>query len=186
MVAAKKTEGWGNQISQGGEFTFRYGVASQKIRSSRYLSDSMDYEVASTAKMSVGYLTDMAWGMSARLGRLNSPWWSFKPQLNEYSEKSSGQANKKYSTDEFYLWTGFNIRLRAYNALLQGQFKDSKHSYNRNELKYVLGEIWLGVTRELSNGLRLSYFVRAQTSEIKHGSGSRNPVWGGLIISQLL
>ncbi|GMR18189.1 MAG: hypothetical protein BMS9Abin33_0595 [Gammaproteobacteria bacterium] len=185
-VGSDETNGWDNQISDGGEFTFRYGVASQAIKASQYQSGGVDYEVTTTSKISVGYLTDVAWGVSGRLGRLRSPWWTFNPQLNEYSEKSSPLPNTAKATDEFYIWTGFNLRLRAYNALLQGQFRDSAVTYNRDELQYVIGELWVGVTREFASGLRLSYFVRGQTSEIKEGSGSRNPVWGGLIISHAL
>ena len=185
-IGSQETNGWDNQISDGGELTFRYGVASQAIKASRYQSSGIDYEVTTTTKASVGYLTDVAWGVSARLGRLRSPWWTFNPQLNEYSEKSSPLPNTAKATDEFYLWTGFNLRLRAYNALLQGQFRDSAVTYDRDELQYAIGELWVGVTREFNCGLRLSYFVRGQTSEIKEGSGSRNPVWGGLIISHIL
>lgn len=185
-VNTDEANGWDNQISDGGELTFRYGVASQAIKASRYESGGIDYELTTTSKVSVGYLTDAAWGVSGRLGRLRSPWWTFNPQLNEYSEKSSPLPNTTKATDEFYLWTGFNLRLRAYNALLQGQFRDSAVAYNRDELEYLISELWVGVTREFTGGLRLSYFVRGQTSEIKEGAGSRNPVWGGLIISQIL
>ncbi len=181
-----EANGWDNQIADGGEPTLRYAVARQTVHAARYGPRQRGYEIKTSLQGSLGYLTDASWGVSARVGRLRTPWWSFNPQLSEYAEKSTplGVTGASGSGDELYLWGGFNVRLRLYNAFLQGQLRDSAVTYDYDELHHVIGEGWLGLTQEFGNGLRLSYFLRAQTAEIKSGPGSRNPVWGGIIISR--
>lgn len=184
-IGSEPANGWDNQISDGGELTFRYSVADQRIRASQYGSRRTNYDLTSTLHGNVGYITDVSWGISGRVGRLRTPWWTFAPQLGEYTERGSanGVSHSASRNDELYFWSGFDIRLRAYNALLEGQFRDSAVTYNRSELNSLIGEAWMGVTKEFNNGFRFSYFIRAQTSEIKSGPGSRDPVWGGVIFS---
>ncbi|MFV1984439.1 MAG: lipid A-modifier LpxR family protein [Thiohalomonadales bacterium] len=187
LVGAAPVEGWDNQISAGGELTFRYSVAKQTILASDYNNNYIDFELTDTAKLNVGYLTDVLWGLSFRAGQLNSPWWSFNPELEEYTEKSANAVStSRNNASEFYFWGGLNFRLRAYNAFLEGQFRDSVVTYNRDELNRITAELWIGITKQFSNGFRASYFVRSQTSEIKEGPASRNLVWGGIILSQAI
>jgi len=178
--------GWNNQISQGGEPTFRYSVASQNLRLAKYKESGVGYEVHTAVKGSVGYLTNLSWGVSGRWGKIHTPWWTFNPQVNEYAEKSAPLARGKgfYNDKEFYLWAGANVHLRLYNALLQGQFRDSAVTYNQDELRPVVAEGWLGVTKELGNGYRFSYLLRGQSEEIKRGPASRSSFWGGIIFSK--
>ncbi len=185
ITGNQEANGWNNQISEGGELTFRYSVADQKILGQQYGSHGTNYDFTSTLHGNVGYITDVSWGLSGRAGRLRTPWWTFTPQLGEYTERGSttGMSHAASRHDEFYFWSGFNVRLRAYNAFLEGQFRDSAVTYNRSELNNVIGEAWMGVTREFSNGFRFSYFIRGQTAEIKSGPGSRDPIWGGVIFS---
>lgn len=184
-VGSDPANGWKNQISQGGEPTFRYSVSSQKLRSENYKKSGASHEVHTALKGSVGYLTNLSWGVSGRWGKIHTPWWTFNPQINEYAEKSTPLSLGKSSrTDkEFYLWAGANLHLRLYNALLQGQFRDSAVTYNYDELRPVVAEGWLGVTKELGDGYRFSYVLRGQTEEIKSGPASRGSVWGGIIFS---
>lgn len=178
--------GWENQISQGGEPTFRYSVSSQNLRLANYKKSGAGFEVHTAVKGSIGYLTNLSWGVSGRWGKIHTPWWTFNPQVNEYAEKSAPLSRGKGlpSDKEFYLWAGANIHLRLYNALLQGQFRDSAVTYDYDELRPVVAEGWLGVTRELGKGYRLSYLLRGQTEEINRGPASRNSFWGGIIFSR--
>ena len=57
-------------------------------------------------------------------------------------------------------------------------------TYNYDELRPVVAEGWLGVTKELGNGYRFSYLLRGQTEEIKRGPASRSSFWGGIIFSK--
>lgn len=178
-TAGTEAKGWNNQISEGGELTGRYQIARQQ-----YFESSTDnLEVKSTVQASVGYLTEASWSLSLRAGQIHSPWSSFNPELASYGEKSSYSSNAK-SVSERYFWAGFALKARAYNAFLQGQFRDSAVSYDRNDVRPVLVEAWMGYTFAFKQGYRISYVLRGHSSELKRGAGDRNLVWGGLIIAR--
>ncbi|RYY76779.1 MAG: lipid A deacylase LpxR family protein [Gammaproteobacteria bacterium] len=178
QISARAARGWDNEISDGGELTGRYVLARQDYLES--FSDSV--ELKSTLQASVGYLTETSWGMSFRSGKIISPWASFNPDLISYGEKST-YSNNVSSTNEHYVWAGFTLKARFYNAFLQGQFRDSDLSYDYSELRPVIAEAWLGYTFAFKEGYRVSYVLRAQSSEIKRGDGDRSVVWGGLIFA---
>ncbi|MBI3772022.1 MAG: lipid A deacylase LpxR family protein [Gammaproteobacteria bacterium] len=184
-MGGRQPRGWDYQISDGGEPTLRYSVAWNNILDANYSSDGIEYEIVTTQKLNIGYLTDGAWGLSARIGRLETPWWSFSPQLAEYSEYSKPSAilpDKR--SKEMYFWTGFNLRARLYNVFLQGQFRDSTVTLRSDELNHIIGDAWAGVTCEFSDGWRASYFMRGQTSEVKNGPSDHNNIWGGFILGR--
>lgn len=177
----KDARGWDHQVSDGGELTGRYVVARQS-----YLETSSDsVELKSTVQASVGYLTEASWGLSLRTGKIISPWASFNPDLISYGEKSTYSSNA-HSTNEHYFWAGFSVKARTYNAFLQGQFRDSDFTYNYSSLRPVIVEGWTGYTYAFRQGYRVSYVLRAQSSEIKEGDGDRNVVWGGLIFARTI
>jgi hypothetical protein len=173
--------GWNHQISDGGELTARYVIARQDYLES--FSDSV--ELKSTVQASAGYLTETSWGLSLRAGRIISPWASFNPDLISYGEKST-YSNNTSTTNEHYFWTGFTLKARFYNAFLQGQFRDSDFSYSYSGLRPLIAEAWAGYTYAFKQGYRVSYVLRAQSSEIKRGDGNRSVVWGGLIFAKTI
>lgn len=179
MTSGEKAEGWNNQISDGGELTGRYVLARQQY----FDSFSENVEVKSTVQASVGYLTEASWSLSMRTGRIHSPWSSFNPELASYGEKSSYSSNAK-AVNERYFWAGVAVKARAYNAFLQGQFRDSAVSYDHNQLNPLLVEAWAGYTFAFKQGYRISYVLRGHSSEIKSGAGDRNLLWGGIIIAR--
>lgn len=180
-TAGKDARGWNHQISDGGELTGRYVVARQHYIES--FSDSFEFK--STVQASVGYLTETSWGLSFRTGKIISPWASFNPDLISYGEKSTYSSNTT-TTNEHYFWSGFTLKARFYNAFLQGQFRDSDFSYSYSELRPLIAEAWAGYTYAFRQGYRVSYVLRAQSSEIKHGDGNRHVVWGGLIFAKTI
>lgn len=178
---SQKPQGWENQISDGGELTGRYAIARQ-----HYIDATPDnIEIKSTVQASVGYLTEASWSLSFRNGTIHSPWSSFNPELSSYGEKSSYSSDAK-GVNEHYLWGGFAVKARAYNAFLQGQFRDSTVSYDRDQLNSLLVEAWIGYTFAFKHGYRVSYVLRGHTSEVKVGNGNRDLLWGGLIIARNL
>lgn len=175
-------KGWRNQISDGGEPTFRYRLArTSRIWQGDWLTMQGDSTMAVAA--SVGYLSQLTFGMAARFGELRSPWWSHNPQLADYAEKAVPVAASR-GGDEQYFWAGFSLHLRLYNAFLQGQFRDSEITYRASELEPVVAEAWLGYTVSTESGWRFSYVLRAMSSEIKSGQGDRSLIWGGLMIGK--
>lgn len=179
VTNSEKPQGWDNQISEGGEFTGRYVIARQKYFDS--ISDNL--EVKSTIQASVGYLTEASWSLSFRGGRIHSPWSSFNPELASYGEKSSYSSSAK-PVDERYFWGGVAFKTRAYNAFLQGQFRNSIVTYDHNQLNPFLIEAWAGYTFAFKQGYRISYVLRGHSSEIKEGAGNRDLLWGGVIIAR--
>lgn len=181
IVSGKDARGWDHQISDGGELTARYVIARQHYLES--FSDSV--ELKSTVQASVGYLTEASWSLSARDGKIISPWASFNPDLISYGEKST-YSNSVVSSNEHYFWAGVTLKARFYNAFLQGQMRDSDLSYRYDDLQPIIAEGWIGYTFAFKEGYRVSYVLRAQSSEIKHGDGDRSVVWGGLIFAKTI
>lgn len=170
-------QGWRHQISDGGEPTLRYSLARQQLLT----LPTNKLEVKHTQSVSVGYITEASWGLSLRAGRLNSLWHNFHPEQASYAE-TSAQLNSR-SAERFF-WAGVAVKARLYNAFLQGQWRDSAVTYSSDELRHLVVEAWAGYTHGFANGVFISYGLRGHTSEIRHGHGDRNVVWGGLMIGR--
>ena len=180
LISNDLPQGWDNQISDGGEPTFKYNLARQLLE-----YDSHNFELKQTQQVSVGYITEASWGMGIRYGKISTPWLSFNPELAYYGENATPQRHTAQS-EERYLWAGFAVKGRAYNAFLQGQFKDNPHEFAFDELNHVIVEAWLGYTQTLPKGFNMSYYVRGHTNEVKEGIGSRDLLWGGLLLSRYI
>jgi len=183
LTGSEKPVGWENQISDGGELTFRYSIAKQNLFHFNYQGNN-SIEVSTTWQASLGYLTEASFGMATRIGQFDTPWYSFRPQFNDYSEKSSSLAGLSNAADELYFWAGFNLHVRGYNAFLQGQVKHTEFAFDHSELKPLVADAWLGITKQFQTGWRFSYLIRVQSSEIKSGIADRNVIWGGFILSK--
>ncbi|OUS25594.1 hypothetical protein A9Q99_20620 [Gammaproteobacteria bacterium 45_16_T64] len=174
-------EGWSHQIADGGEPTFRLGISRQQLLSA-HNGKKNSYEFKALTQGSIGYLTEGSIGFTGRWGRINTPWWTFNPANAKYTEKSS-TVTPFNRTNDLFVFGGISTHIRGYNAFLQGQWSKSDVSYERNELNTIIHEAWLGVTWGLDEKTNLSYFIRGQTSEIKHGNGNRDPIWGGFVVN---
>ncbi len=184
LTDSNTPSGWDHQISEGGEPTFQYSLSRQSLLTSNFQEAATEYEVKYNLAASVGYITETSIALSGRWGIINTPWWSFTPENVDYASQPApviGDSVREGVT-ELFLWGGVKLRARAYNAFLQGQFRDSDVTFASDEIRHLLAEGWLGLTQEIRN-YRLSYVVRYQSKEIKSGAGARAPVWGGLIFS---
>jgi hypothetical protein len=183
VVDSESPRGYDHQISAGGELTARYVTGGARLRGQRLVLGSRLLESKSNWELSAGYLTEASYAFSTRLGAIRSPWWSFNPERVDYIARPSPLAGTRSGANELYVWAGAKLRLRAYNAFLQGQFRDSDHTFSHGELNQVIGEVWLGVTGQISSDTQVSYVMRYQTAEIRDGIGSRDPLWAGVTIS---
>lgn len=177
-LGSEEPVGWEKQVSDGGEPTARYSVA----RVSRAWAGEGG-EATTTWYASAGYLTELTYGVAARFGEFRTPWWSYNPQITQYAEKSVPVVASEGGGAERYLWGGFAVKARAYNAFLQGQFRDSEVTFSRDELRPVIVEGWLGYTVATSRGWRVSYVLRVQSSEVREGPADRAQTWGGIVLS---
>lgn len=180
IVGSDRANGWDHQISNGGEPTFRYSAAYHQ-----YLDASeSDQQFKVTYFGSVGYLTEFGAALVFRDGLISSPDNRFNPELMAYGERAPGVSAP--GGREHYFWGGMAVKARAYNAFLQGQFRDSDHELDANDLNILLAEVWAGYTHSFLAGTELSYVLRVQSSEIKSGTGNRTLAWGGLVFSKRL
>ena len=180
VVGSERARGWGHQISNGGEPTFRYSAAYHQ-----YLDASQpNQQFKVTYFGSVGYLTEFGAALVFRDGLISSPDNRFNPELMAYGERAPGVSAP--GGREHYFWGGMSVKARAYNAFLQGQFRDSDHELDANDLNILLAEVWAGYTHSFLAGTELSYVLRVQSSEIKDGTGNRTLAWGGLVFSKRL
>jgi hypothetical protein len=181
LVGSDTARGWKHQISDGGEPTARYQLAYHDY----WRNNTQRTKFKTTYFGSVGYLTEAGLALSTRQGQISSPDYRFNPELISYGERVVDTATRA-SGPEHYFWGGASLRVRAYNAFLQGQFRHSDHSLSASETRAVIAEAWVGYTARLSTDFVLSYVLRVQSSEIKRGEGDRTLVWGGLTLSRQL
>lgn len=181
----KIPQGWAHQISAGGEPTLRLGWSRESLLASRALSERSRGEIKWRADVSLGYLTEAGIGISGRIGLIDSPWWGFHADQGDYMSQGAPMVgSSSRDVGEVYVWAGAKLRLRAYNALLQGQFRSSEVTVPESRLRNVLGEISAGITWQFSSRWRLSYVARYQTPEIGDGPGNRDLLWAGLVLSR--
>lgn len=177
LTGSREARGWDQQISDGGEPTLRY----QLIRQKALPSPHGRWQAKVSQQVSVGTITEAAVSVSARAGVLASTWWRFNPEASSYGE----QLPLYHSADrERFVFFGAALKARAYNAFLQGQFRDSAHSFSGGDLKHALLEVWAGYSHGLGNGYRVQYLLRAHSSEVDQGVADRNVIWGGLTLNK--
>jgi hypothetical protein len=118
--------GWKNQISDGGEPTFLYGVHAQQLVAQRDFNPYFSFDAAATGFAEVGYYVDASVGAEARIGIIKSPFWQAKTAPLNFAAAAAGSAPARALKGiELYLFGGARGRLVAYNALLEGQFRSS-------------------------------------------------------------
>lgn len=185
VIGDDKPRGWDHQISDGGEPTFRWSLSREQLLI-RGADSGTRQELAGILETALGYTTHVGAGLSWRWGRIRSPWWSFTPRNAEYINLGSPAARTDTAANEpgeFYVWAGGIVRYRLYNAILQGQFRDSDVEFSRSDLNPLVSEFWIGVTKELGNRLQVSLVFRARSRELKSGP---SPSWGGVILRRAL
>lgn len=176
LVGSESPRGYDHQISAGGEPTARYTLARQKL----WIADPSGHiDVKTTVQGSIGFLTETSASISMRAGRFNSPWWAFAPELTDYMAAPVPSESYRGGR-ELYVFVGARVKARAYNAFLQGQFRDSDVRYTADEVQPLLAEAWLGVVTQILDQTQLSYALHYQTSELRHGAAARDALWGAV------
>ncbi len=162
-------QGWDHQISDGGELTMRL-----RFSNSRLLAESTGlWDLAATWALSLGYQTNTSLGVSARLGKLNSSFWSIP-----FDPVNRGSFLPSLSDNEWYVWAAYRARLVAYDALLQGQFRHSDLTFSPDQIERLLHEGAVGVTLALGKAL-MTFSLNAKSAEFKQSS-RREHYWGGV------
>lgn len=176
VVGSAKPRGYAHQVSAGGEPTARYSLARHALW---IANPNGTIDVKATVQGSVGYLTETSAALSMRIGRFDSPWWSFAPELRDYMAAPMPAVSSR-GRPERYLFLGARLKARAYNAFLQGQFRHSEVRYSASELEPLIAEAWVGFAMQLMNQTQLSYSLNYQTSEVREGIADRDAWWGAV------
>ncbi len=176
--------GYAHQISDGGELTARYSVARHSLLSMR-VGRHTSYDLKLALEASAGYLTEGTVGLGLRWGRIRSPWWSSISEYADYPAQPIPNTLRHIGEKpiEVYFSAGIKLRARAYNAFLQGQFRDSDVTFASSDLEPLLLEGWFGMTTDFG-GLRIQYAFRYQTAELRKGVGARDLTWAGITVSK--
>jgi hypothetical protein len=174
-----RVDGYDHRISAGGELTARYMLARQNLW---YADPAGHVEVKTTVQGSVGFLTETSAAMSMRIGRVDTPWWSFAPELADYVAAPTPTEAFGFQR-EMYFFAGARVTARAYNALLQGQFRHSDVRYSYSEVEPIVAKAWIGVMTQLFPNTDLSYTLYYQTAELRDGKGARDAYWGGVQVT---
>jgi hypothetical protein len=168
-------EGWDNQISDGGELTLRL-----RLSEARRLAHGDSWDMAGTWDVNLGFQTNASIGFSGRVGDLNSPFWS-----TPYDPVNRGNFVPAMGGDELYLWAAGRLRGVAYDALLQGQFRDSEVTVDESDLRRLVWEAGVGVTRSWSD-YQLTFSINAKAGDTRLDAAPDEHFWGGLYISRQL
>lgn len=187
VTGSVQARGWSHQVSSGGEPTVRIGLSRQALwtESSRHGTPRSDLKWTWLAN--AGTVTDLGLAVNGRIGRIASPWWSADPEQNTYADDfESAIVSSAQGHPELFLMAGARVRVRVYDAFLEGQFRHSDLRYSASDLHPLLLDAWLGAQWTLPNGLVVRYLARFQTPELRHGLGARNLIWGSLEIARAL
>jgi hypothetical protein len=173
--------GWDHQISAGGEPTARYVEAQQWLLSAPDARDADMPEVRLTVAGSAGFITEGSVALAARWGRIQSPWWSFDPELGDYTAAPIAPVARfgSASPAETFLFAGIRLKARAYNALLQGQFRHSDVRVLGDDLAHTLAEAWFGAATTWNDN-RVTYAIHFATPEVRMAPGDRSLIWAGI------
>ena len=179
--------GWSHQISAGGEPTARYVEAQQWLLSDPGSRSAGSPEIKFTLQGSAGFITEGTVGLSARWGRIQSPWWSFDPELGDYTSAPVAPVARfgSHNPAEIFGFAGFRLKARAYNALLQGQFRHSDVRVQGDDLAHTQGEAWAGVATAWSD-YRITYAIHYASRELTTRPGDRSLIWAGINFEKTL
>lgn len=119
-----------------------------------------------------------------RWGRLGNQWWTFDPAYGDYVHLGAPKLRSGHLRPrEWFFWMGVKGRARVYNALLEGQFRDSAVTFSRSDLRVLTAEAAAGFTADiLDTTLQATFELRYRTREIPDASGE-SPVWGCISVS---
>lgn len=168
----REPRGWRYQISDGGEPALRLRVAG-----SRLFDESGHWDLAGNWEGNLGFQTNSSIGLSARLGNKASPFWSLP-----YDPINRGAFVPSLQHDEWYLWTAGRLRAVGYDALLQGQFRDSEVTVDYDDMRKLVWEAGVGITKGWP-GFQMTLAINAKAGDTRLPRAPDEHIWGGLYFS---
>jgi len=178
-------QGWGNQISNGGEPTLLYTVGIEQLLAGPSPVDpGLHGQATWNAQASAGYYTNVAMGVAGRIGRIRTNFWEFNSNpLNSIQQRI--EASDDRHPWEAYAFAGARGRLVGYNALLQGQFRESVHTFSGSQVNHALleGEAGLAGAWTILGGTFTGRVMAAGRTPEFNGPRQRSHAWGAIHLS---
>ena len=172
--------GWPNQISHGGEPTALYRASYER----RLFGDESGpdvrkhWQVVGGAMASVGYYTNLSLLSTARVGWFSSEFWEFSPGAMGLANQNLGHGKRRKPNWELFLYGGTRPKVVAYNAMLQGQFRESAHTVTPRRL---VAE-WEGGIAAFVPWIRTQLVWQVAQGRSPEFEGSRRThTWGSLL-----
>ena len=165
--------GWGHQISDGGEPTLRFRFTQQDILE----RDTNKWDLAWSRSATIGYQTNVSAAITARYGDIHSGFWTIP-----FDPVNRGNFLPSTHGEEWYVWGAYRMRIVGYDALLQGQFRNSDVTFNSSEIRRLVHEGAIGITKAFKS-FQLSFAMNAKSSELKDGGADRNHYWGSFYVT---
>lgn len=184
MSDSDEPKGYDHQISDGGELTGQYAIGHHKLLM-RHTGGRLQYDTKLSINAAVGYLTEASIGLGLRWGRIATPWWR---SLSDYGDTGvrldPPSDNRTHAGGrDLYVFAGIQLRARAYNALLQGQFRNSDVTLGSSDVNHFVTQTWLGLVVQFRR-MRVQYALRHESAEIRRGLGSRSMTWAGITVTR--
>jgi len=163
-------KGWHNQVSNGGEPTARLRLAYSTL-----LAESPGHwDLAGTASANIGYQTNLGLGLAVRAGHIISDVWTLP-----HDPINRGNFLPSLAGDEWYLWAAYRGIVVGYDALLQGQFRDSDVTYSQDDIKNFVHNAAVGLTVTYKP-VQVTFSINAKSSELDARAADRDQIWGGI------
>lgn len=173
--------GWPTQISDGGEPTLLYQIQFVKpIFEQTHPVKTQLKRMQATwlLEANLGYYTNMASGLSFRIGRFTTPYWKFNNSGMSVVSQAPTRIDKK---PEFSFFVQFRGRAVVYNALLTGQFKKNEYELTGKQVNRFLFEAESGVMLNIGKFTTIFQPYIMRTSETNLPL-ARNHSWGSLAL----
>jgi hypothetical protein len=147
------------------------------------------YDLSSKAGYNIGYYTNIFAGVGFRLGRVCSKFYEWEANPNSHYASVFGaelasepSADPSKSRDHFVFFS-YQARLIGYNALLQGQIRDSVVTLSGSEIGRFVNEASAGWVYQMKSLSSLTYALHLRSSEIK-GPYSRSHWYGSFVYTR--
>ncbi len=163
-------QGWSHQISDGGELTMRLRLSGSLLQPD--FSRMGRWDVTTSYGLSLGYQTNLNVGVAVRAGSIKSSFWSLP-----FDPVNRGNFLPSAPKQEWYVWSAVRSHLIIYDALLQGQFRDSDVQFSSDQVERVVFDGAVGLTMGFEKS-QFTFSVNAKSADLKFMS--RRQVWGGL------
>jgi len=162
--------GWDHQISDGGELTMRIRLTNATLHSN--LSKTGVYDVSTSYGFSLGFQTNARVSLTARAGNIQSAFWT-----TPFDPVKRGNFVPTRANRGWYFWSAFRIHAVLYDALLQGQFRDSDVEYAADQIEPLVYDGGIGFTWTFDKS-QITLSANAKSPDLKFVS--RHQVWGGV------